>query len=76
MIMKNKKLDSNDILQDLRYMCESCHVITEALKEGKDVVQLPNGDIIITQIKVINIEYKWNSESKSLNLEKNTNALQ
>jgi hypothetical protein len=75
MIMKNKKTEGSDVLQDLRYMCESSPIITEALKNGNDVVQMPNGDIIVTQVKVINTQYKWNSESNCLILEENVGSL-
>ncbi len=63
---KNKKLDRTDVLQDLQYICESSGVITSALREGKDVAQLPNGDIIVTEIRVINTQYKWNAKDNCL----------
>lgn len=55
--MKDKKLG---VLDDIKYMCASADIITEALKSGCDVAQLPNGDIIVTQVRVVNTKYKWN----------------
>jgi hypothetical protein len=65
-ITKNKKLDQTDILQNLQYICKSSGIITSALREGKDVAQLPNGDIIVTEIRVINTQYKWNAKDNRL----------
>ncbi len=63
---KNKSLDRPDVLQDLQYICESSKIITTALRAGKDVAQLPNGDIIVTEIRVINTQYKWSSKDNRL----------
>jgi hypothetical protein len=61
-----KQGSAPDILEDLYYMCASSEIILGALKSGCDVAQLPNGDIIVTQIRVVNTKYKWNEAKKRL----------
>ena len=56
----------NDILQDIRYICKTSSLITESLQRGCDVAQLPNGDLIITEVKTINTQYSWDSSKERL----------
>lgn len=63
----SKKKDENEpmeekeeyIFNDLKYICGSTGLITEALQKGCDVAQLPNGDVIITEVKTISTQYSW-----------------
>lgn len=48
-----------EVLTDLRYICKSTPLITESLQKGLDVAQMPNGDIIVTEIKTVNTQYSW-----------------
>lgn len=50
-----------DILNDPKYVCLSSSLITESLKKGCDVMQMPNGDIIITEVKTVTTKHSWNS---------------
>lgn len=61
-----KQGSTSDILEDLHYMCASSEIILGALKSGCDVAQLSNGDIIVTQVRVVNTKYKWNEAKKRL----------
>ena len=61
-VTKNLKKEiskENDILSTPKYICNSCTIITESLKKGCDVVQMPNGDIIIREQKIITTKYSW-----------------
>ena len=49
------------IFSDLRYICKSTSLITESLQNGRDVAQLANGDLIITEVKTINTQYIWDA---------------
>lgn len=49
----------DEVTDDVRYICKSGALITEALKRGSDVLQLPNGDILITELKTVTWHYKW-----------------
>ena len=51
--------NKDDLLSDIKYICKSSSLITESLQRGCDVAQLPNGDIIITEVKTINTQYTW-----------------
>ena len=50
---------SRDPLTDIDYICKSTTLITESLRNGKDIAQLPNGDIIITERKIVHLHYTW-----------------
>lgn len=48
-----------DPLTDIDYICKSTTLITESLRNGKDIAQLPNGDIIVTERKIVHLHYTW-----------------
>lgn len=52
--------------RDLSYLCKTTKIIIEALKKGSDVAQLPNGDIMVTEMKVINTQYRWSKSKQKL----------
>jgi hypothetical protein len=43
----------NNIFLDLQYICKTTPLITESLRDGYDVAQLPNGDIVVTEVKTV-----------------------
>lgn len=57
-----------DLMVNPEYLRHSSTIINEALKEGFDVLQLPNGDIVTTGTKTIVNTYVW--DAKSARLEK------
>lgn len=54
------------VLSDLKYICKSSMLITDALQKGFDVTQMPNGDVIVTEVKTINVHYSWDSEKNKM----------
>jgi len=58
--------NQSEILVDLRYICKSSSLITESLRNGIDVVQMPNGDIILTEVKTINTQYVWDRAKEKM----------
>lgn len=44
---------------DVKYICQSASLITESIRKGFDVAQMPNGDITVTEIKIVNVHYGW-----------------
>ena len=58
--------NSIDAFDDPKYICQSCTLITEALQRGGDVMQMPNGDIIVTELKAVTSHYNWNSSKEKL----------
>lgn len=63
----SKKHNSDsDIMSDIRYICKSCSLITEALQKGCDIMQMPNGDIIITEVKTLTFQYTWDEKKGKL----------
>lgn len=51
--------DLADLMANPEYLRYSSAIINEALKEGFDVLQLPNGDIVTTGTKIITNTYVW-----------------
>ncbi|MES2214502.1 MAG: DUF2671 domain-containing protein [Pseudomonadota bacterium] len=58
--------DTADIFEDLKYICHSTNLISESLKRGCDVTQMSNGDLIITEVKVINTQYVWDAAKQRM----------
>ena len=57
---------NEDILTDIKYICKTSGLITESLQRGCDVAQLPNGDIIVSEVKTVNTQYSWDSEKNRM----------
>ncbi len=55
----NSGAQGRDPLTDIDYICKSTTLITESLRNGKDIAQLPNGDIIVTERKIVHLHYTW-----------------
>ncbi len=58
--------NEEDIMLDIKYIRESCALIAEALKNGCDVIQMSNGEIITTELKPVTIQYVWDNEKGKL----------
>lgn len=63
---KKQNINNDDLMSDLRYIHKSCSLITESLQKGCDVMQMPNGDIIITEQKIVTFQYSWDPEKGKL----------
>ncbi|MFK8040229.1 MAG: DUF2671 domain-containing protein [Rickettsiaceae bacterium] len=57
---------SDSLLNDINYICGSNSIIRNALKDGFDVAQLPNGDIIVTEVRTVNVSYSWNANKNKM----------
>lgn len=55
-----------ELMSNPDYLRYSSTVINEALKDGFDVLQLPNGDIVATGTKTIVNTYVWDAENNRL----------
>lgn len=60
------KDEDSDLMSDMRYVCKSCSLITESLQKGCDVLQLANGDIIVTELKAVTFKYSWDERKGKL----------
>ena len=58
--------DETDILNNVEYICKSTKLITEALRNGCDIAQLPNGDVLVTETKVVHMHYVWSKEKEKM----------
>jgi hypothetical protein len=55
-----------ELMANPEYLRHSSAVINDALKEGFDVLQLPNGDIVTTGTKTIVHTYVWDEKANRL----------
>jgi hypothetical protein len=55
-----------DIFTDLQYICQSTNLISDSLQRGCDVAQLSNGEIIVTEMKVISTQYVWDTTKQKM----------
>ncbi len=55
-----------DLMANPDYLRHSSSIINEALKDGFDVLQLPNGDIVTTGTKTIVNTFVWDASKGSL----------
>ena len=69
----NSSADESEIFTDIDYICDSHSLITNALKKGCDIAQLPTGEIIVTETKITNTEYRWNPDTKKMTKVRNPN---
>ena len=57
---------TEDLFSNPGYICKSTPLIADSLQKGFDVVQMPNGDVIITEIKVVNVQYSWDHNKQKM----------
>lgn len=50
------------LARDVNYIRASSSMVTDALRKGCDIIQLANGDILITEVKTVTYKYNWNNE--------------
>ena len=66
-IVENKKeVSTNDNFSDIKYICVSTSLIVESLQKGLDIAQLPNGDVIVTEVKTVNTHYSWDKNKQRM----------
>lgn len=65
--------DLSELMANPEYLRYSSSIINEALKDGFDVLQLPNGDIVTTGTKIVTNTYVWDAE-KSMMTKARANA--
>lgn len=56
----------NDMMKDESYIKSCSNIISNALKNGFDVLQLENGDIITKGLKVVSYHYVWDDSKKQM----------
>ena len=63
---KNHYPDSSEILNNVEYICRSTKLITDSLRNGCDIAQLPNGDVMVTETKIVHMHYVWSKEKNKM----------
>lgn len=59
----SKGAEKKDMMTDIKYISASCGLITESLQRGCDVLHMPNGDIITTELKSVVFCYRWDDKA-------------
>ena len=59
---KNKFLDDYNIINNPLYLRRMSGLVNDSVAKGSDVLHLPNGNVIVTETKVVTYHYIWNSE--------------
>jgi hypothetical protein len=54
--------EQKDIFANVRYVCSAASLITESLKKKAEVIQMGNGDIYITETKILTYKYNWSDK--------------
>jgi hypothetical protein len=57
---------SSDLFKDLKYLCQMSNLVRESLGNGCDIAHLPNGDIIVTEVKILNTHYTWSPDKQKM----------
>ena len=55
-----------EILTNVEYICKSTKLISESLRNGCDIAQLPNGDVMVTETKIVHMHYVWSKEKNKM----------
>jgi hypothetical protein len=58
--------DDTNTMLDPRYLRQSSSLIQDALQKGFDVLQLANGDIVMTGTKTVVYQYAWDEDAGKL----------
>jgi hypothetical protein len=56
---------------DLKYICQSTNLIATSIQQGFDTAQFPNGDIMVTEIKICYSYYLWDEKKQKFLKRKN-----
>lgn len=54
------------IMSDARYLRQSSALINDALQKGFDVMQLADGSVVISGMKVVSYQYEWDETKGKL----------
>ena len=60
--LEKKSKEGDSPFLDVKYICQASLLMTSSIRKGYDVTQLPNGDINVTQVRIVNVHYTWDSE--------------
>lgn len=53
---------SDNIVNDVNYIRKSALLVSESLQKGADIMQMPNGDIHVTETRTVTYKHEWNKE--------------
>ena len=54
--------DDGNVMADINYIRKSANLVNDALQKGLDIMQMPNGDIMLTETKTIMHQFTWNPQ--------------
>ena len=57
---------AKDVFSDPEYIRKSAAFVNKYLSDDCDVAVMGNGDVYVTQIKTVTLQYKWDAKKKKL----------
>jgi hypothetical protein len=70
--MSEKIIVANDsTVHNLKIKKPKKSYIAESLHKGCDIIQMPNGDIIITELRKLTFQYGWGNSCKMVHVKSN-----
>ena len=63
------------LAKDMNYIKRSSTIVSDALQKGSDIMQLANGDILITEVKTVTYKYNWNTNKGRFERANNGNRI-
>lgn len=68
--------ETRDMMEDAEYAKQSSRIIGDALKDGCDVLQLGNGDIVTSGMKLVETRYTWDeNKGRMVKVSVNTQSI-
>lgn len=64
-VVEHLKTDE-EVFIDAKYICASTNLITDSLKKGFDIVQFGDGEVMVTEVKVVNVFYAWDKTKQKM----------
>lgn len=58
--------NAKDMMSNPDYLRQSSSLINDALQKGFDVLQLANGDVVMTGVKTVVYQYSWDDANNRL----------
>lgn len=63
---QTKEEDNELLVNNIKYIIESTRIITESLQQGFHVTQYRNGDVTVTEVQTIDVQYRWDPNKQKM----------
>ena len=63
---EESEINITEMMMDPRYLRQSSSLVSQALQKGFDVLQMEDGEIVMTGTKTVIYRYHWDAEQGKL----------